>query len=162
MNNCSKHPRIDIVSGNYYRCADFTKDKEWRPKNETQQARNYGTAVQLDQMKDYAGMALIFGADQLHHAAVDSAGSPYISVARCPICLIESTDTTVASIVKSQPMSKFRIVPRNQSGTPFVFDMSGNGVFAAETESLVLLPPNKSLLDYRVGLVTRGYLDTLR
>jgi hypothetical protein len=159
MPRCTKHKRFDIKPGTFYRCADFTKTQEWEPKNKIKQNQYYAIAIS----GDLAKMAEIIGPDQLAHAAADSAGSPYISVAKGPLCLFDTTDPTVREIVKNQPMSELVIEPRNSRGQPYVFEMGGRGVFAAETECLVLLPPQKSLLDYRSGgFLTGGFLNTLR
>jgi hypothetical protein len=158
MPNCKKHKRFSIEPGIFYRCSDFTKPEQWQPKNKAKQNSYYAIAIG----NDLAQMAAMIGPAQLAHAAADSAGSPYISVAKCPLCLADTTDPTVKAIVKAQPMVKLDIKPRNSAGNPYVFEMQGEGVFAAETECLVLLPPQRSPLDYKEGFVTTGFLNTLR
>lgn len=159
MPPCKKHPKFEIKAGVYFRAGNFKAEGDWKAKDEKKRQTYYKIAAKDDLEK----MALIMGEAQMTHSLESSTGSPYLSVAVCPLCLSETTDTTVQQILAfNKVMGQFNIAPRNEAGAPFIFHMSGDGIGAKETEALVLLPDGKSLLDYQEGYMTLSYINVLK
>lgn len=160
MPRCRKHRNFEIEHGVYYRSAD-AREASWKAKSEPTRVNYYAAATSGDLNR----LAEVVGEAQLIHSQESSAGSAFISVARCPLCLIESKDGDVQGILAANPIYKIKIAQRNSLGKPYVFDMEGEGVGAGETESLVLLPDGASLKSYwpnPLEFVTVSYLKTLK
>ena len=159
MAACPRHPRFNIVPGVYYRCADPDAATDWVPRNARVQAAYY----RICEGGDFERMAGLMGEALMVHSNETSAVSPYVSVASCPACLAASPDPTVMAILQRRRyLCRLAIDPRNQRGAPFIFEMGGPTVGAAETEALVLLPPGQSLSQYfDNGYVTLGYIQSL-
>ncbi len=159
MPACPKHPKFNIRQGVYYRAADPDVPSNWLPKND----RNRATYYAIAQRGDMYEMAGLMGEAQMIHSNETSENSGYLSAARCPACLSETTDPTVKKILAAIGyMCQFEIDPINQDGAPFVFHMEGVGIGAAETEVLVLLPDRVSLSRYFVGYISKSYVETIK
>lgn len=159
MPACPKHPKFNIKTGVYFRAANPDKPSDWIPKSETKRAKYY----QISTGGDLDEMAGVMGEAQMIHSNESSADSAFVSAARCPACLSETTDPTVQQILASTGyMCQLMINPINAAKVPFVFHVAGDGIGAAETEALVLLPNGVSLLDYFQGYITPGYVQSMK
>jgi hypothetical protein len=141
---CTKHPHFALAPGVYFRAADKDMPAAWIPASENQRNHFYAIAVGGDPEE----MADVMGAAQLYHSVGESSGSAFVSVAKCPHCLRESTDPTVQAILAAHHVWRLEINPKNQPGSPYVFDMEGDTIGGRETECLVLLPNNVTLASY--------------
>jgi hypothetical protein len=125
MSACQKHPTFNIENGVYYRAADPTVKKDWLPKNASKGAIYYKIA----QNENMDEIAALMGEAQLIHSQEGSDDSGFVSVARCPLCLAQSTDPIVKSILKQRGyLCVLLINPKNQPGAPYVFHMEGPGI----------------------------------
>jgi hypothetical protein len=159
MPYCARHTNFEVQSGVFFRAADPKQDKDWIPKDPTTAAKYYAVACSgnLEQM------ANVFGEAQMVHSGESSKNSPFISVAKCPLCLAESPDPTVKAIIANRKFfCQVTFKRKNEKDWPYVFEMSGSGIGAKETECLVLLPAGKRLSDYIDGYLTPTYLGTLQ
>jgi hypothetical protein len=158
MPKCKKHPKFEIVHHVYYRSADINNPRHWVPNNEGAREQFY----KATSTGDPDAMAVVFGEAMLVHSNETSADSAFVSVAKCPACLAESTDPTIRRLLEANKvLLRFEIPSRNESGSPFIFEIAGEGIGAGETEGLVLLPEGESLLKYHQGYVTMSYVGTL-
>ena len=95
MSACQKHPKFNIKQGVYFRAANPDKPSDWLPNSDVKRQTYYNFAAGGDMDE----MAALMGEAQMIHSNESSIGSGFVSAARCPVCLLQTTDPTVKKIL---------------------------------------------------------------
>jgi len=152
---CEGCGKATIANHIYYRIADPATPADWIPKSEAERQRIYALCA----ADDFVALAEQTAEAQMKHSMETSEGSGFVSVARCPVCLLKSEDPTVQAIIATgMELQRVVIDPRNENGAPYILDQA-YGPGQTESESLVVLPEGKSLMDWAKGSYPQDFIN---